>query len=279
MDRRSLAATTGATLIAFGCLLAPPALFSQQCGAGTSTFEWHTIHVAVAATDSYGVALQAFTSAALYQGTPHHFSGYFDPDSAANWVAAAARVAEASGRADPGVGLLQTPALFSTDGSHLVARRTAKHGKWTGDVAIVMISRHDSAGFQLITPGKEADTLFRALFGRALQSHLVAGGAGSKINLDGLLDSPPAVIHAGTVAFPEAPDGMVRDGEVVTQFVVGVDGRPDMSTFCAIATDGPEFTAAAHEAVLHTQFTPGMLHGAPVRTRVMQNVEFRWHRP
>ena len=280
---RPLAVRIGVPIAGVLAAVAASSLSAQQCGAGTTTFEWNTIHVAVAATDTFGVALHAFTSGVLYHGTPHRFSGYFDPDSAANWVASATRVAEARGRADSGVDLLQTPALVSTDSSYVLARRMAKHGKWTGDVTIVMVTPHDSDGFRLIAPATDADSLFRALFGRAVQSRLASGGGGGgggggpRIVSIRELDSPPTMIHAGRVAYPETPDGRVRDGEVVVQFVVGADGRPDLTTFCTIATDGPEFTTAARDAVRDTRFTPGMLHGSPVRTLVMQNVEFKWH--
>lgn len=272
-----LAVRIGVPIAGVLAAMAASSLSAQQCGAGTTRFEWNTVHVAVAATDTFGVALHAFTSGVLYHGTPHRFSAYFDPDSAANWVASATRVAEASGRADSGVDLLQTPALVSTDSSYVLVRRMAKHGKWTGDVTIVMVTPHDSDGFRLIAPATDADSLFRALFGRAVQSRLAGGRVGPKMAFGQKLDSPPTMIHAGRVAYPETPDGRVRDGEVVVQFVVGADGRPDLTTFCAIATDGPEFTTAARDAVRDTRFTPGMLHGSPVRTLVMQNVEFKWH--
>lgn len=276
--RAGTIARPGALCIALACLATPGALRAQQCAADHTTFfEWNSIHLAVVATDSDGVELRAITSRIMYQGTPHEFFGRFDPDSAAAWVAAATQVAEAGGRPDSGARALATPALRSDDSSYVIVRREAKGRHWRDEVEITMVAARDSGGFRLIASPADADTLFRALFSRAIQSGMFARHDTARPMLITQLDTPPKVAHAGAVSYPMVADGRFMSGEVVAEFVVGVDGRPDMSTFCAIASDAPEFTSAARNAVQRTRFTPGILHSVPVRVHVVQNVEF--HRP
>lgn len=66
---------------------------------------------------------------------------------------------------------------------------------------------------------------------------------------------------------PRYPDHLReqnRDGIVRVQFVVDREGKPDMSTFRALASDHPSFTESVRRFISDSRFTPAQLNGVAV---------------
>ena len=81
------------------------------------------------------------------------------------------------------------------------------------------------------------------------------------------VDTPAAADDAHPVS-PMYPDSLFRaavGGRVVVEFVVGIDGRPDMATFGAVLSTNPRFTEAVRQALGTARFTPAWLNGRRVR--------------
>jgi TonB family protein len=76
------------------------------------------------------------------------------------------------------------------------------------------------------------------------------------------LYSPPRLAMAG-----------VTDN-VLVEFVVDTTGVVDRCTIRILSAKRPEFAASAIQYVRNLRFTPGLLQGMPVRTRMQQDILF-----
>lgn len=77
----------------------------------------------------------------------------------------------------------------------------------------------------------------------------------------------PASLAPGST-FPKYPDALRAQnisGNVLAQFVVNSDGTPDLSTFKAVRSTDPAFTAAVREGLATMRFTPAVVKGKAVR--------------
>lgn len=87
----------------------------------------------------------------------------------------------------------------------------------------------------------------------------------------------PAQVAPGNPA-PRYPDILRTagvNGEVLAQFVVGPDGRPDMNTFKVLRSNNQLFTTAVMNAVPDMRFTPGRIAGKPVKQLVQMPFQFQ----
>ena len=78
-------------------------------------------------------------------------------------------------------------------------------------------------------------------------------------------------------AAPHYPDSLRFanvGGEVIAQFVVGVDSVADMSTFKVIKSTDPRFTEAVRNAIATYRFTPALIKNTPVKQLVQQPFQF-----
>ena len=64
------------------------------------------------------------------------------------------------------------------------------------------------------------------------------------------------------------------EGTVLVQFVVGTDGKPDMSTFKVLKSPDELFTKSVHDAVAKMRFQPAQVDGRNVRQVVQQPFTF-----
>jgi TonB family protein len=64
-------------------------------------------------------------------------------------------------------------------------------------------------------------------------------------------------------------------GEVLAQFVVGTDGRVDVSSFKAVKSSDARFTRAVLDALPSMRFTPAQAGGAPVKQLIQQPFVFQ----
>ena len=84
------------------------------------------------------------------------------------------------------------------------------------------------------------------------------------------VDTPAAIDSAHPIR-PVFPDSLRRaavGGRVVAEFVVDINGRPNMSTFSAVLSTHEQFTDAVRSAIGNARFTPAWLAGRRVRQLV-----------
>ena len=81
----------------------------------------------------------------------------------------------------------------------------------------------------------------------------------------------PTLLHRTEFAFPDS--ATAREGVVVARVLINESGTVD-GVAIDVARPAVQFDAAAMEALLKWQFTPGILHGAPVPTQITVEVRF-----
>ena len=77
---------------------------------------------------------------------------------------------------------------------------------------------------------------------------------------------------------PRYPDALRKgkvEGEVLAQFVVGPDGRVDISSFKVLRSTDPRFTEAVKGALEETRFAPAQVGGRAVRQLVQMPFQFK----
>ncbi|HEY7725566.1 MAG TPA: TonB-dependent receptor [Anaeromyxobacteraceae bacterium] len=86
---------------------------------------------------------------------------------------------------------------------------------------------------------------------------------------------PPVLVRAVEARYPPGALAARLEGEVGLELTVGLDGLP--SDVTVVRSAGPEFDAAAIEAVTQWRFTPARQGGEPVAVRI--TVPFAFRRP
>lgn len=74
--------------------------------------------------------------------------------------------------------------------------------------------------------------------------------------------------------YPDALRNAGVEGEVVAQFVLNRDGRPDMSTFKVLRTTHDRFTQAVKATMPNMRFKPALVGGMPVRQLIQMPFQF-----
>ena len=84
------------------------------------------------------------------------------------------------------------------------------------------------------------------------------------------VDTPvaPDTLHPVSPAYPDSLSNASVGGRVVVEFVVDINGRPDMGTFGVVLTTNTLFTEVVRQAVNVARFTPAWLGGRRVRQLV-----------
>ncbi|MCC7001971.1 MAG: TonB family protein [Gemmatimonadaceae bacterium] len=80
---------------------------------------------------------------------------------------------------------------------------------------------------------------------------------------------------SGSPRYPTALRSAGVSGEVLAQFVVGTDGRVDVSTFKAVRSSDAQFTQAIREALPSMRFKAAELGGKPVKQLIQQPFVFQ----
>jgi protein TonB len=85
--------------------------------------------------------------------------------------------------------------------------------------------------------------------------------------------TPPRAIYSPDPSYPEKERKAGRKGVVLLWLIVGRDGLPrDIRVLRSL---GPEFDAAAIEAVKQWKFSPATKHGKPVSAQI--DVQMNFH--
>jgi len=80
---------------------------------------------------------------------------------------------------------------------------------------------------------------------------------------------------AGSPRYPTALRSAGVSGEVLAQFVVGTDGRVDVSSFKAVRSSDAQFTQAVLDALPSMRFTAAEMGGKPVKQLIQQPFVFQ----
>ena len=208
----------------------------------------------------------------------HGMHGGFVPESVLAWLNSAAVIVTPPARPHDKTEALLTPVLVSSTGDSLRLMRRSKGTKWEKRVVVMVDGpqarreRFDIA----VLPG-EATSLLQGLQREALLSGYdadsvatgpdsTAGGVYEEANID----DAPRVLSIGPMHYPEPR----RPGRVVIEFVIDELGHPDPASLHIVSADDLRFIESARQMILGTRFSPGRVHGVPVRVKVRQTINF-----
>ncbi len=79
----------------------------------------------------------------------------------------------------------------------------------------------------------------------------------------------------GTPIYPAELRAAKVEGQVIGQFVLNEDGKPDVGTFKALNTANQQFVAAVKAALPQMRFYPAESEGRPVKQLIQQAFLFR----
>jgi len=109
----------------------------------------------------------------------------------------------------------------------------------------------------------------------------VVGGTGpvptdlAQVYISSVVDEIPIRLSGPTPQYPSILQQAGMEGHVVTQVVIGMDGRPEPETFRIISSNNAAFERPAREAVLRSVYRPGRMRGEAVRVLVEIPVNFQ----
>jgi periplasmic protein TonB len=108
----------------------------------------------------------------------------------------------------------------------------------------------------------------------------VVGGTGpvptdlSQVYVEAVVDEVPIRLSGPLPQYPPLLKDAGIEGQVIIEFVVGVDGHPEPESFRVIESANKAFERPAREAILASVYRPGRMRGQPVRVLVRQPVTF-----
>jgi protein TonB len=106
----------------------------------------------------------------------------------------------------------------------------------------------------------------------------VVGGTGpvdlEQVFVEAVVDEPPIRLSGPALQYPPLLRDAGIEGQVVIEFVVGVDGHPEPDQLRIISSTNRAFEKYAKDAVLGSVYRPGRMRGQPVRVLVRQPVVF-----
>jgi protein TonB len=94
----------------------------------------------------------------------------------------------------------------------------------------------------------------------------------------GVLDQPPRAISCPAVRYPESVRQAGIQGRVVFQFVIDTLGRAEPASIQVVQSPHDSMTAAAREALVSCEFTPGRVDGRAVRVLLRLPMDFQFRR-
>ncbi|HKV74058.1 MAG TPA: energy transducer TonB [Gemmatimonadales bacterium] len=250
-------------------------------GEGATWLHMGAVDLQIAPHSSKGVQLWAVTSATRTKDSPRSYIAGFDPALVEPWLDQAGSVVYFDGPA-PGdsAQALATPGLMASDGSQLAILRKRKGHGWATDVTVIFLDPTDQRSWSFTASNGEAREFLQAFLAQEGMSHFVPGGvttADEPVN-PFRLDVPPALLSRPQVFYPDLLIGEPREEVLVSlTFVVGTDSLAEPGSITLTRPVDTRFAKRAIRAIQEARFRPGMLNDKPVRTRVFQQVDFRFH--
>jgi hypothetical protein len=220
-----------------------------------------------------GTSIVAAPSVRSKQGVDqlHLVSLDFTPDSLVEWLNVAAAYLRAPARAGAPDGIRWAPPLHSSrrDGEISLGRQIRK-GKLR-ETTHLAIGDSTSRWAATLDVGS-AERLLLALLAVASRSRLVPTDSSLPPDSLGVCTTPDEAIGVVSQPVPSFPGS---EGRVVVQYVVGTDGRADMSTFHVLLAPHQRHAEVARKTIADSRFRPARIGGAPVRSLARQSLVFR----
>ena len=126
------------------------------------------------------------------------------------------------------------------------------------------------------------DTVLRRLYGAAFVDTLSKALDEERLIdafVDTLVGVRPTVVHCPAVTYPQAARRAGVQGRVVLVAILDTLGHPELRTLRVMVSPHDSLTAAAMQTLAGCEFTPGRLHGRPVRAIIKQPFDFTFTHP
>jgi hypothetical protein len=244
--------------------------------SAVARLSWGTVNVLVRADSVGGLQVWAHTSPLAYSGAPLAFFAAFDPDSVMRWLDRAHRIVTYRTPPDSVQLALQTPPVSGRNGGQIVLLRNRTKKNWEKRITVMLLDSHGRHPWAIKAKLPEAEQFLQALFDQTQRSRLHPD---SVLPLEANPLEPescPWPLPGNPIpSYPAGLEFFGKSGEVWLLFVVQADGTADPTSFRAIMSDHPRFTAAAVDALRGSRYTPGRVSGQPVPMLVSQRIVFR----
>jgi TonB-like protein len=88
-------------------------------------------------------------------------------------------------------------------------------------------------------------------------------------------DKGPRAVNIPLATLPDTGRVPATSGSVILQYDIDTDGHANASSVSVLYSDDPAFSHAAVDLISRADFIPATAQGRPLRSRVMQRLEFR----
>ncbi len=194
----------------------------------------------------------------------------FHPDSVMEWLNVVTGVFRVPVPNAPREGIQWSPTLNPARGSGALSLgRQRKKGEL--DKARWLAIADSAEGWRAELTGQEADSLVQLLFAMAVLSRIDTAAAAAPDEKH--VDSPVVPVYQ------PKPEIFGDYGRVLTQYVVGVDGRAEEATLVVLLSSNATLESEARKVIRASRFKPAMRNGAPVRQLVSQMLTWRYGSP
>jgi TonB family protein len=266
-------------LLAFGISVAAGAQAPapESLPIPQSTYlKWDNLRLIVS-PDSGELFIWAHLGELERMGSRRVFMATVDANAAASWTKDVRSFLEQKlGKKDSGAVRI-SPVLAGERGQRIYVGRRREHGNWSSERIIAMERRGDREPM-LFAPNERdlrriLDTL-DAVAARAPQPKRLGPPVYAFERL-GPVDESATML---TAVPPDYPPGEVvarREGVVLLQFIVGVDGKAELPTVRVLHSTSEPFLRSALDALAKVQFNPASRRGAKVRQSYI--LPFAWN--
>jgi protein TonB len=98
---------------------------------------------------------------------------------------------------------------------------------------------------------------------------------GEPVYDDNALATPMRPIDPAKPEYPRELQMAGRCGSVDLQYIVGPDGRAEPGSIQVLTATEPAFGRSAAQSIQRSRFSPALIAGKPVRSRVKQRIDFK----
>lgn len=253
---------------------------SQEVTAPRSSYIKFTNLRILLSPDTSGIYLWA--SSGEPNGPEKSYSAVFDPAKVTAWVSDARWFLDQKTPNDANGSSLTSAALSGLEDAgrvYLVRRRNGSD--WSRERFLIFEPKNPGIE-PLIVSGYEP--LIREILDSVevvsrgappFKPAILRDSSGAEIEFD-----EPARLKPGQKppAYPGNYRMNGREGIVIVRFVVGIDGKADMSSARTVASSGASFEKSVLSTLPKLRFEPAKLHGAPVRQLVVMPFDFALYR-
>jgi len=264
-------------------LFAPQAVArAQSAELHGAWLEWKDLQIAMS-PDPTGSLIWINIGQSMSQTRkPQLFYGTFNPAATRPWIHDA-RLFMNTGLSETDTAVVRTsPILAMSNMDRVYVARRKQKGGWTRERFLIFESPGSPPVILNGTDemiGGILDSLENVVeHTPATDTSAVADSVRLYNPLDTTIVPPaPSPRNLGP-QYPEAERLQNHQGMVVLSFVVGLDGKIDLSSVKIVYSRSPEFFAAVRRALPALRFDPAIVAGTPVPMRVMMPFAFSLRR-